>query len=202
MVISMTTAHQSDHLHSLELDTALDFINTLDLDDGQLVEHFQGPADASAWFADRHLSHGSAGKAWTAEDLEHVRHVRGAMREVVEAVIAGRRPEPGAVRVVNETLEARAPARLELDGNGIRVGHAHAVSPVDDALARVADTIADELATGRPDRFRVCANDQCRWAFFDSSPTGRRRWCDMQTCGNRAKAARHRAKLKATTNQG
>jgi predicted RNA-binding Zn ribbon-like protein len=195
----MTTAHQSDHQHPLELDAALDFINTLDLDDGQLVEHFEGPADAAAWFADHGLSHGSATKPWTAADLEHVRHVRAALREVVDAVVDGRRPESGAVRVVNETLESLAPARLELDGQVVRVGHAHAPSPVDDALARVADTITAELATGRPDRFRVCANDRCRWTFFDSSPTGRRRWCDMQTCGNRAKAARHRAKVKATT---
>jgi predicted RNA-binding Zn ribbon-like protein len=194
----MTTTHQSDHQHPLGLDTALDFLNTLDLDDGQVVEHFQGPADAAAWFAERDLGHASANESWTAADLEHVRHVRAALREVVEAVIADRRPEAGAVRVVNETLESRAPARLELDGKGIRVGHAHAPSEVDDALARVADAITDELATGRPDRFRICANDTCRWAFFDSSPTGRRRWCDMQTCGNRAKAARHRAKLKAT----
>ncbi|MEO8274522.1 MAG: CGNR zinc finger domain-containing protein, partial [Chloroflexota bacterium] len=43
---------------------------------------------------------------------------------------------------------------------------------------------------------RVCANDRCRWAFFDSSPTGRRRWCDMRSCGNQAKAARHRARLR------
>src|SRR5712672_2550046 len=114
----MTTPHQSDHQHPLELDTALDFINTLDLDDGQLVEHFQGPANAAAWFADHQLSHGSAGKPWTAADLEHVRPVRAALREVVEAVIACRRPEPGAVRVVNETLESRAPARLELEGQG------------------------------------------------------------------------------------
>jgi predicted RNA-binding Zn ribbon-like protein len=195
----MTTAHRSDHQHPLGLNTALDFLNTLDLDDGQVTEHLQEPSDAAAWFATRDLGHGSAGTPWSAADLEHVRHVRAALREVVEAVIAGRRPDPGAVRVVNETLEARAPARLELDGQGIRVGHAHAPSAVDDALARVADTITDELATGRPDRFRICANDTCRWAFFDSSPTGRRRWCDMQTCGNRAKAARHRAKLKATT---
>jgi predicted RNA-binding Zn ribbon-like protein len=33
--------------------------------------------------------------------------------------------------------------------------------------------------------------------FYDESPTGRRRWCDMSTCGNRAKAARHRARRKA-----
>jgi predicted RNA-binding Zn ribbon-like protein len=66
-----------------------------------------------------------------------------------------------------------------------------------EALGPIADAIVEELATGHPDRFRICANDQCRWTFFDASPTGRRRWCDMATCGNRAKAARHRARVKA-----
>jgi predicted RNA-binding Zn ribbon-like protein len=33
--------------------------------------------------------------------------------------------------------------------------------------------------------------------FFDNTKNGRRRWCDMATCGNRAKAARHREKLKS-----
>jgi len=31
--------------------------------------------------------------------------------------------------------------------------------------------------------------------FFDGTKNGRRRWCDMSSCGNRAKAARHRRKL-------
>ena len=54
-----------------------------------------------------------------------------------------------------------------------------------------------EVRGDRAERLRVCANPECRWAFFDSSRTGRRRWCDMATCGNRAKAARHRARLRA-----
>ncbi|HEX9739118.1 MAG TPA: CGNR zinc finger domain-containing protein, partial [Candidatus Limnocylindria bacterium] len=33
----------------------------------------------------------------------------------------------------------------------------------------------------------------------DRSPTGRRRWCDMRTCGNQAKAARHRARVREAT---
>ena len=39
--------------------------------------------------------------------------------------------------------------------------------------------------------------DACSWRFVDRSPTGRRRWCDMRTCGNRAKVARHRARRRA-----
>ena len=54
-----------------------------------------------------------------------------------------------------------------------------------------------ELTGGHPERIRICDNDRCRWVFYDTSRTGRRRWCDMATCGNRAKAARHRARAKA-----
>jgi predicted RNA-binding Zn ribbon-like protein len=98
---------------------------------------------------------------------------------------------------VNRTLESRRPARVELDGTAVRIGHRHAATPIQDALAVIAEAVVNELASGRPERFRICANDRCGWTFFDSSPTGRRRWCDMTTCGNQAKAARHRAKAKA-----
>jgi predicted RNA-binding Zn ribbon-like protein len=78
------------------------------------------------------------------------------------------------------------------------VGHRHFGDPIDDALARLAEPIVREISAGRPDRLRVCDSDTCRWVFYDSSPTGRRRWCKMATCGNQAKARRHRARRKAT----
>ena len=44
-------------------------------------------------------------------------------------------------------------------------------------------------------RVRRCADPRCGRVFQDETKNGRRRWCDMATCGNRAKAARHRMKL-------
>jgi predicted RNA-binding Zn ribbon-like protein len=197
----MSTTHsQTTHEHHIDLDAALEFLNTLDLDDGQLIEHFSEPEDAGTWFIDHALVHPEARRHWTRSDLDQVRTVRGALRDVVEAVVEHRPPQSGSVDLVNSTLEARRPSRLELDGSAVRIGHRHAETPVNDALAVIAEAIVDELASGRPERFRVCANDSCRWTFFDSSPTGRRRWCDMATCGNRAKAARHRAKARAAAN--
>ncbi|MBA2700601.1 MAG: CGNR zinc finger domain-containing protein, partial [Chloroflexi bacterium] len=61
------------------------------------------------------------------------------------------------------------------------------------------DPLVKELTSGQPERIRICDNDRCRWVFYDTSRTGRRRWCDMATCGNRAKAARHRARSKGET---
>lgn len=40
-------------------------------------------------------------------------------------------------------------------------------------------------------RLGVCAGRNCGWVFLDTSKSRRRRWCDMKTCGNAAKASRH-----------
>jgi predicted RNA-binding Zn ribbon-like protein len=44
---------------------------------------------------------------------------------------------------------------------------------------------------------RRCANPSCVLVFLDISKSGRRRWCDMATCGNRAKASAHYARTRA-----
>ena len=74
--------------------------------------------------------------------------------------------------------------------------HKHEGDPVEGALARLVESIAREVSQGHPERMRVCANEECRWVFHDTSRCGRRKWCDMATCGNRAKVARHREKSR------
>ncbi|MQA73422.1 MAG: hypothetical protein GEU88_03545 [Solirubrobacterales bacterium] len=41
-------------------------------------------------------------------------------------------------------------------------------------------------------RLKVCASDECRWAFFDSSRNRGGTWCQMETCGNRIKSRAYR----------
>jgi predicted RNA-binding Zn ribbon-like protein len=48
------------------------------------------------------------------------------------------------------------------------------------------------LMSGKLDRVRVCQGETCSWLFLDTSRNGKRRWCDMQACGNRAKVRRFR----------
>lgn len=63
-------------------------------------------------------------------------------------------------------------------------------------LAPVIWSAADLLTHAAGRRIRRCANDKCRWVFVDRSKGGTRRWCDMNSCGNRAKAHRHYARSK------
>ncbi|GAB2645991.1 CGNR zinc finger domain-containing protein [Kribbella swartbergensis] len=55
--------------------------------------------------------------------------------------------------------------------------------------------LAGDLLTG-PSRahVRVCPGESCGWLFLD--PRGRRRWCSMATCGNRAKVRAHAARAR------
>jgi predicted RNA-binding Zn ribbon-like protein len=56
-------------------------------------------------------------------------------------------------------------------------------------VARAAAALATETD---PERVRRCASESCSLWFTDTSKGGRRKWCSMATCGNRAKAAKHR----------
>jgi predicted RNA-binding Zn ribbon-like protein len=41
-------------------------------------------------------------------------------------------------------------------------------------------------------RIKLCAAKDCGWLFLDTSKSGKRRWCDMNDCGNREKQRRFR----------
>lgn len=192
------------HQHHVELETTLDFINTLEYCSTRTHEEFGGaheglrtPADASTWLVQRDLVHGEAIPAasdWTA--LARVRAVRAAFRELIDAAAEDRAPTIDAIEVVNGLLASRQVPALEVTADGVRLSHRHLAAPLDEALAGLAEPLVEKMASSAIDRFRVCANDQCRYAFYDESRAGRRRWCDMSSCGNRAKAARHRARTK------
>jgi predicted RNA-binding Zn ribbon-like protein len=61
------------------------------------------------------------------------------------------------------------------------------------------EPLVKAIAAGETARFRICANDGCRWVFEDSSRAGRRRWCDMASCGNRAKVRRYRDRRRVAS---
>lgn len=196
--------HPTAHRHHVELETALDFINTLEYcstrthaEYGGTHEAFRTPDAAAAWLVQHELLHGDAlpnTDDWRS--LGRVREVRAAFRELIDAAAEDRVPTVDAVEVVNGLLASRQVPALEVTADGVRLSHRHLAPPLDEALAGLAEPLIEKLASDSIDRFRVCANERCRYAFYDDSRAGRRRWCDMSSCGNRAKAARHRARTK------
>jgi predicted RNA-binding Zn ribbon-like protein len=73
--------------------------------------------------------------------------------------------------------------------------------PETDDLARplwpIAIAASDVLTNDRDrELLRECSDGTCAWLFVDRTKNHTRRWCDMETCGNRAKQARLRQREK------
>ena len=129
--------------------------------------------------------------------LADARRVRSVMRMLAERGSHVHQVRHEALAEINRVLGRSAGTRrveLRLDGS-----FARAFVPVGDAFAGllipVVESAADALILDELARVRRCADPRCARVFQDETKNGRRRWCDMATCGNRAKAARHRMKL-------
>lgn len=193
--------HQPDHDHAIDLEVVLDFLNTLRYDDGVASDKLADP-DVAVDVLDRAgTAHRDALHADAAADpagwLQRVRSFRAALREAYDAQVDRRSPDAAAIDVLNASLRARPYLELRAGLGGLGVGHRHVEDATAEALARLATPFVAAIAAGEAARFRICANDGCRWVFRDGSRAGRRRWCDMSSCGNRAKVARYRSRRRA-----
>jgi predicted RNA-binding Zn ribbon-like protein len=128
--------------------------------------------------------------------LLDARRVRSALRALAEHGAQSADTRADAVAEINRVLGRSAGTRrLELGPDGLYTRNFVAGGDAFAALMMpIVDDGADSLIAGELGRVRCCNDPRCRRVFLDSTKNGRRRWCDMATCGNRAKAARHRAR--------
>jgi predicted RNA-binding Zn ribbon-like protein len=171
-----------DALHDFEAFVAwLESAAVLDLERAQGIRRraLQQPAGAAATLVD-------------------ARRVRATLRVLAERGTVASQARFDALSEINRVLGRSAGTRrVELRADG---SYARAFVPVGDAFAGlmipIVESAADAMILGELGRVRRCADSRCPRVFFDRTKNGRRRWCDMATCGNRAKAARHRARQK------
>ncbi len=122
-----------------------------------------------------------------------------AIQRVIGAAIKGRTTPRALLATINrEVAEAESRARIcPSDGGFERCWEVG--SPID--LARplwpLAREVAELLVAGQLERITTCGAPDCDWFFLDTSKNHSRRWCDMATCGNRAKVRRFRARTTA-----
>lgn len=69
-------------------------------------------------------------------------------------------------------------------------------------LLPIAVTLADLLVTEDFSNVKACEGPACTLLFADHTRGHARRWCSMAICGNRAKQAAHRQRIKARQHHG
>jgi predicted RNA-binding Zn ribbon-like protein len=123
--------------------------------------------------------------------------LREAMYEVFSAIADKRRVPATALATLNLHVQDSAQHSRLVEGEG------HFEWQFDDmgflfegVLWPIARSAADLLASDQVNFVRACSSKTCQWLFLDTSKNHRRRWCDMSSCGNRAKVRRFYARQK------
>jgi predicted RNA-binding Zn ribbon-like protein len=95
--------------------------------------------------------------------------------------------------VLNKSL-ARSLSHLQIipSAQGFAWDWTESPDGLDQVLWPATRSAGELLNSDRLDRVRQCADERgCNYLFIDTSRNRSRRWCSMDSCGNRAKARRH-----------
>ncbi|MEU4196525.1 CGNR zinc finger domain-containing protein [Kribbella sp. NPDC026611] len=167
----------------------LDFIRTLRHGGtADVEEELPDPAALLAWVR----QFGPAGQFGPEESTGEGQDARArVLREAIYELITAARGQAGvascpaqARETVNEMAALPVPAPWLDPAGRLRWG---ADDLVVATLALVARDAVDLVSSTAIGRVRHCAGHDCRALFLDSSRPGTRRWCSMNTCGNKSK---------------
>jgi predicted RNA-binding Zn ribbon-like protein len=123
------------------------------------------------------------------------------LREVIYAIgiacARGRRPRS---EHVDALAHVHAAAILKARLSPCEANFAWVWRPEEGVIEAILGPIALSALTmlSQADLTRVkqCGGEHCGWLFFDTTKNKRRRWCEMEVCGNRAKQKAHRARAQ------
>jgi len=187
-------------------DPALDLVNTVDWtrhgpDDerltsyDRLTEFAEGAGVLDSATADklRRIAARRPGEAQRVLASAHA--LRDALQHLVSASAgespAKHAPDKSALETVNSLMgDALHHLNLARNESGNALRWQRMAESLEAPLWPLVWSAAQLLSGDEQNKLRVCGGPDCGWVYVDRSRNRLRRWCQMETCGNRAKAKR------------
>jgi predicted RNA-binding Zn ribbon-like protein len=201
-------ASRAERLHLVGGRLCLDFANTMSgRGTDQLQEHLTSYPALLAWAAhtgtlggedEAALERLAGRQAKLAQEvLRQAMELRDTVHRIFGAIAHGREAEAADIDTLNEWLaRVMVHARLAPAEGGFDWSWAEPRRSLDSVLWPIVRSVAETLTVAPHSRIRQCPGADCGWLFLDTSKAGRRRWCDMNVCGNRSKAREHYRRTK------
>jgi predicted RNA-binding Zn ribbon-like protein len=170
------------------------FVNTWHKEEGW--DLLDTPERAVVWLVGAGLLPDSA--RLTEVDRERTVALREAFRTLLLAnsgETVRDRDTSSALRVVNGAASRAGISPVFGSGD---VTFRPAAKGVDAALGQLLAIVIAAMADGTWSRLKVCASDECLWAFYDHARNRSGRWCEMAVCGNREKVRTYRKRTAST----
>jgi predicted RNA-binding Zn ribbon-like protein len=198
-------------------DRALDFLNTVAAPWGEQIEWLAEGPDLLAWLDQAGIAPGAVLAQFRRDagsrKLEAVASQARELREWFRGFVATHAGKPltraalGELAPLNRLL-ARDEAFRQIEiaqsvegavagSNGALRQQSHRRwSRPDTLLLPITQAMGDLVCEKDFAMVRKCENPSCTLWFLDVSKGHARRWCSMAVCGNRAKAAAHRERMR------
>ncbi len=126
-----------------------------------------------------------------------------ALREIIHhtfaKIAAGQPPqavEPASLNAAIGPLLGQS--KIIATEQGFKRAWSGEVAALERVLWPIGWSAFELLLSDQLERVGQCAGESCGWLFLDTSRNRRRRWCEMQHCGNRAKARRYYRRRQST----
>lgn len=124
--------------------------------------------------------------------------LRECLHVIGTAIAAGETPPAAAVTALERAMAAAAAGgKLTWNGKTFTWGLDLEALTLELPLWPIIRSAGEVLVSAPLDRLKTCAGVHCGWLFLDETRNGKRRWCEMDVCGSRAKMRRFRARHAA-----
>lgn len=206
-MLAMSRVESSEEFEMTGGALCLDFANTLGDRPRSINEHLGDYQDLM-----RFCRHAGAVPAADLDEIERLVEesprsagtafkraidLRENLYRIFSRLARGEAPASEDVQSLNAVLhKALRQLGLRVRGGKLEWAWDEATPSLERPIWPIVRSAAELLTSEEASSLRECASDTCSWLFVDRSRTRRRRWCDMSTCGNRAKARRHYQRRK------
>ncbi|MEO9274685.1 CGNR zinc finger domain-containing protein [Marinomonas sp. 5E14-1] len=166
---------------------AMDFINTQFASHEEIVERLTCFGDIHQWAAQTGIE---LDACQCDSEIEAVWELRGAIKTLMGNKVNQQTFSQEAVKVVNSYL-CHAPNQQQLlvVNDGMTLQPLCKKLTLNQLLGKISHEAAELLTSSKSEQIKACSNERCILMFLDTSRSKKRRWCSMERCGNRAKAA-------------
>ena len=168
-----------------------DFVNTLDLEEGK--EQIGTAAALRSWLVDRGLL---SDRQVSAAEQTRAIELREALRRLLFANNGGEVQEVDLDVLNGAARDARLRVRFLPEGQARLEPDAAGTAG---ALGQIVASVSDAMTDRTWFRLKACADERCRWAFYDQSKNRSGHWCSMEVCGNRSKARQFRRRQRTAS---
>jgi predicted RNA-binding Zn ribbon-like protein len=173
---------------------ALDFAATFGDRYRAGLERLRQPADLDRWLGSAGIS---ASIPASVKDLDDARQLREVIYRLARAALHNTTVDLADLDALNAW--ARTPRVAPQLDRALRREWASS-QPIAGALALIACEAVELLSDAERQLIRECAAaPACSLLYLDRSRGRRRRWCQMERCGSRAKMAEYRKRRGAAT---